>query len=89
MSQTSENGKKPNFGPNYGPLDPNLDLQTFFMGLPLPDVRHCCKLSLYVISRKTNEWNLRKWQKHLIKGPDFGSFSPNLCLHFFNGFYHY
>ena len=66
MSQTSENGKKPNFGPNYGPLDPNLDLQTFFMGLPLPDVRHCCELSLYVISRKTNEWNLRKWQKHLI-----------------------
>ena len=31
--------------------------------LPLPDVRHCCKLSLYLISRKTNEPNLRKWQK--------------------------
>ena len=36
----------------------------FFSGvLPLLDVTHCCKLSLYVISRKTNKSNLRKWQK--------------------------
>ena len=36
----------------------------FFPGvLPLLDVTHCCKLSLYVISRKTNKSNLRKWQK--------------------------
>ena len=26
--------------------------------------RHCCKLSLYTISRETNEPNLRKWQKN-------------------------
>ena len=31
--------------------------------LLLLDVRNCCKLSLYAISRKTNEPNLRKWQK--------------------------
>ena len=27
------------------------------------DVRNCCKLSLYAISRKAHEPNLRKWQK--------------------------
>ena len=31
--------------------------------LPLLDVRHYCKLLLYTISKKTNELNLRKWQK--------------------------
>ena len=36
--------------------------------LPLLDIRHCCKLSLYAISRKTNESNLRKWQKNLVSG---------------------
>ena len=36
--------------------------------LPLLDVIYCCKLSLHAISRKTNEPNLRKWQKK-ISGP--------------------
>ena len=31
--------------------------------LQLLDIRNCCKLSLHVISRKTNEPNSRKWQK--------------------------
>ena len=31
--------------------------------LPLLHVRHCCKLSMYAISRKTNEPNFRKCQK--------------------------
>ena len=31
--------------------------------LLLPEGRNCCKLSLYVNSRKTIEPNLRKWQK--------------------------
>ena len=31
--------------------------------LPLQDVGNCFKLSLYAISRKTNEPNLRKWQQ--------------------------
>ena len=25
MNQTRENGKKPNFGPNFGPFGPNLN----------------------------------------------------------------
>ena len=41
--------------------------------LPLLVVRHCYKISLYVIARKTNEPNLRKWQK-----PSFESrFGPH------------
>ena len=39
----------------------------FFVVLPLPDVRNCYKLSLYAISRETNESNLRKWQ--IVSGP--------------------
>ena len=34
--------------------------------LPLLDVRHCCKLSLYATSRKNNDSNSRKWQKNLM-----------------------
>ena len=40
----------------------------FFLWIwPLLDVRHCCKLSLYAIARKTNEPNLRNGKK-----PSFG-----------------
>ena len=63
--------KKTNFGPNFGLYDPNLPLppKIFFSWvLPLLDVIHCCKLSLYEISRKTNEPSLRKWQ------PNFACF---------------
>ena len=30
MNQTSENGKKPSFEPNFGPSDPNLGPKFFF-----------------------------------------------------------
>ena len=39
----------------------------FVWVLPLLDVIHCSKLSLYTISRKTNDWfikKMRKWQKN-------------------------
>ena len=32
--------------------------------MPLLDVRHCSKLWLYAISRKTNDLNSRKWKKN-------------------------
>ena len=51
MNQTFKNDKKPSFGPDFGPHSVP---QIFFMGLH-------SKLLLYVISRKTNEPNLRKW----------------------------
>ena len=47
--------------------------------LPLLDVRHCYKLSLYVMSRKKQDPKSRKWWKTLFwawfstVGPEFGS----------------
>ena len=49
-------------------FDQKLVPKKFFHGFYLLDVRHCCKLSLYAISRKTNEPNLRKWQKKQVPG---------------------
>ena len=60
MNQIWENGKKPSFGPDFGPFGP----QNFFSRiLSLLDIRHCCELLLYVITRKSNEPNLSKWQE--------------------------
>ena len=47
--------------------------------LPLLVVRQCSKLSLYAISRKNNEPNLKKWQKNLILGPILDHLSQ-ICL---------
>ena len=63
MNQTWENSKKPSLGPNFGPLAQIWAPKNILWILPLLDVRHYCKLSLYAISRKTNEQNLTKWQK--------------------------
>ena len=54
---------------------PNLVSKIFFGGgggLPLLDFIHCFKLSLYAISKKTNEPNLRN-DKKTIFGDDFHS----------------
>ena len=62
MNQTWENGKKPSFSPNFGPFGQNMGPKFFLLWiLPLLDLKYCCKLSLHVVSRKTNEQNLRKW----------------------------
>ena len=63
INQTWKNGKKPSFYLILAPLVKFGHQKFSSWMLPLPDVRHCCKLSLYLISRKTNEPNLRKWQK--------------------------
>ena len=87
MNQTWENGKNPNFGPNFGTFVPNLGFNFFLWILPLLDVTTCCKLLLYAISRETNEPNLKKWQKKTSFGPNFGTFGPNLIPKiFFVGF---
>ena len=46
MIETQENGEKPNFGHNLGPLCLNSGHQFLFITLL---VRHCSKLSLYAI----------------------------------------
>ena len=61
MNQTWKNDKKSSFGTDFGPFGLNLGSKKNFLWiLPLLDVRHSRKLSLYAISRKTNETNLRK-----------------------------
>ena len=47
-------------------------LNFFSWILPLLNVRHCCKLSLYAILRKPNETNLRKGKKPSSR-TNFGS----------------
>ena len=70
--------KKTNFVPDFGLSLSKFGPQNFFSWvLPLLDVIHCCKLSLYAISKKTNEPNMRKWQKPIFT-PNFGPFDPNL-----------
>ena len=62
-NQTSENGQKPDFGPNFDPFGSNLGPKKF-LSLILPLVaRNCSRLSFYAIYKKTNLPNLRKWQK--------------------------
>ena len=63
--------------PKFGP--PNF----FLWVLPLLDVRHYCKLSLYAISRKTDEPNLRFSEKPNFR-PDFGLLGPYLDQKFFS-----
>ena len=48
-------GKKPLI---LGPFDPNLGPPSLFVGLPPLCGRQCCKISLYEISKKTNDLNV-------------------------------
>ena len=58
---------------------PNFFLQV----LPLLVIRKCSKLSSYAIYRKTNEPNLRKWQKNLILDPILACLTPIWAPNFF------
>ena len=63
--------QKTQFQAWFSPLWPKFGPKKIFSWILLVlDVRHCCKLSLYAISRKTDERNLRKWKKNnLVLGP--------------------
>ena len=51
-------------GPILVPLTQTWAPKFFSWILPHLDIRNCCKLSLYkIFFKKTNEPNLRKWQK--------------------------
>ena len=72
INQSWENGKKTNFGPNFGPFGPNLTAHPQLQKkkkknlrvLSLLVVRNCSELSVYAISRKTNELHfIRKFRK--------------------------
>ena len=57
------------FWSQFWPVLTQICSQKFFLRvLPLLDVKHCCKLSMYAISRKTNKSNLKIWQQTLALG---------------------
>ena len=59
--QNLKKWQKTQFGVRFWPLCPKFRPPKFFSFiLPLIDVRKCCTVSLYAISRKTNKPNLRK-----------------------------
>ena len=60
-NQTWENSKKPSSKPDFGLFLAQILSPKFFLWvLPLLDVIHSCKISLYAILGKTNEPKLRK-----------------------------
>ena len=59
MIQTQENGGKPHFGPNLGPLGPNLG-HHFFFNLALLVTGYHDQLSSCIIPEKINDPILRK-----------------------------
>ena len=71
INETWENGKKPSFRIDFGPK-----ILCVWI-LLLQDVRHCYNLSVYAVSRKNYEANLKKWRK------SWGPFSLNSGCHFF------
>ena len=69
MHKTWENGKKPSFGTDFGPFVPNLGPKDFWI-LTLLDVRHSCKLSLYMIFHgKLKKQTWKNGKKNLVLGP--------------------
>ena len=61
MNQTRENGKKSNFGPDFGPFGPNSDCQIFFFQNLAPSVtRFHGHLWSCTILEKTDDPILRK-----------------------------
>ena len=85
MNQTWENGKKKNILGPFWPFvffllarfGPNLIPKNFFRGFYMDffgDFKHCYKLPLHAISRKTNKSNLKKWQVNLQSFSYFETF---------------
>ena len=72
-NKTGENGKRNKFWASFWPI--------------LAPKIFCYKLSLHAISRKTNEWNLKKGKKTSF-GADFGTLGSNVGPQkIFYGFY--
>ena len=61
MNKTLENGKKPSFGPDFGPCGPNSGRQFYFFKNLAPSfTRYYGQLSSCTTSEKTNDPILRK-----------------------------
>ena len=89
MSQIWENREKKILGLIFSHFGQYFNIWSpkFFSNvLPLPNVKHCCKLLLHAISRKTNEANLKN-SKKLAFNPDFDTFLPKYGPNFFFFFF--
>ena len=88
MNQTCENCKKKLISGLIWLVWPKFGLQKLFSWiLPLLDARHCWKLSLYEVSRKTNHPNSRKWRKTSFWAgfrPVGSKFGPQIFFFFFS-----
>ena len=72
MNQTRENGKKSNFGPDFGPFGPNSDCQIFFFQNLAPSVtRFHGHLWSCTILEKTDDPILRKLSDGRTSSSDF------------------
>ena len=80
LNQTLKNNKKPNFGPDFGMFRPKFVPNFYFNGI---QYINCCNLSLYGISRKTNDPNLRKQRKNLVSGPILAHLPQSQASNFF------
>ena len=70
-NQTSENGKKPSFGPDFGPFWPKFGLpKLFFKNLALSFTRCHVQLPSCTISEKTNDPILRKLSDRRTDGQE-------------------
>ena len=68
INQTRENTENLVLGSILASFSPNLVLKNFLLWVLSPqDVMHCCKLSLYAISRKTMN-QTRENAKNLVSG---------------------
>ena len=66
MNQTWENGKKLNFGPNFGSLGPNLGHPNFFREFYLYKMFNMSQ-AIIVCNFKENFWSkLKKMAKNLM-----------------------
>ena len=84
MDQTWENGKKPNFGLNFGSFGQTLGPKYFFLWVvPLSDVRHCCKLSYMQFQVKLMNQTWENDKKKPSFGHDFGLSNPGSDSQFF------
>ena len=72
-NQTRENGKKPDFGPDFGPFGPNWGCHFFFFffffkNLALSVTRYHHQLSSCTILEKTSDTILRKLNEKWMDG---------------------
>ena len=74
--------QKTSFRTDFGPFGPKLGAKFFLMKFTSNTCQTLLQANIFAISRKTNEPNLRKWQKTQFRDR-FWALWPRFRLHFF------